>query len=172
MAVKTKKTQLTEAAVICRRVRSIAGPAAAAAAAEVAGVEFLPEGTQWILRVTIDKEGGVDLDDCAQVSRALSAALDREDLIKQAFVLEVSSPGVERPLKEEEDFRRYNGRMISVYTREPYEGYTMFSGILTAYGAEGVTLVYGEERIAIPLALIENARLIYMGQENANNEEE
>jgi ribosome maturation factor RimP len=150
----------------------MAEPVAAAAAAAVAGVEFLPDGNQWTLRVTIDKEGGVDLDDCAQVSRGLSALLDRENLIRQSFVLEVSSPGVERPLVEEDDFRRYIGHMVSVYTQEPFAGYTRFSGILTAYGDEGVTLVYEEERITVPLALMERAHLTYMGRDGANEGEE
>ncbi|MDR1961916.1 MAG: ribosome maturation factor RimP [Gracilibacteraceae bacterium] len=139
----------------------MAEPAAAEDGAEVVDVEYLPEGAQWVLRVVIDKEGGVDLDDCARVSRRLSAALDEENLIPQAFVLEVSSPGVERPLKKEADFHRFTGRMISVHTKEPFAGYTQFTGILTAYNEAGLTLAHDEESVTIPLSLVEKARLAY-----------
>jgi ribosome maturation factor RimP len=172
MAVKQGKRLPVEAAEICRRVALLAGPVAAEAAAEVIEVDFLSEGAQWILRVSIDKEGGVDLDDCAQVSRGLSAALDRENMIGRAFMLEVSSPGAERPLRKEEDFHRYQGRMVSVYTGEPYEGYTQFTGILTAYGEGGLSLAYGDEMVTIPLALVTGAHLTYMGRDNTDYEGE
>jgi ribosome maturation factor RimP len=85
---------------------------------ELVDMEFKREGRQMVLRFFIDKEGGITLDDCAAVSREVSAVLDVEEVIQCAFSLEVSSPGLNRPLKTEADFRRYAGRLVKIKTFE------------------------------------------------------
>lgn len=81
---------------------------------ECVDVEFVKEGPNWYLRIFIDKEGGITIDDCEWVSRSLEKELDKTDPIIQPYILEVSSPGLDRPLKKEEDFKRYQGELVDV----------------------------------------------------------
>lgn len=83
---------------------------------ELVDLEFKQEGPEWFLRIFIDKEGGVGLDDCVTVSREVGAILEVEDLIDRAYRLEVSSPGMDRPLKRPEDFERFSGERVKVKT--------------------------------------------------------
>jgi len=87
-------------------------------AVELVDLEFKREGRDWFLRLFIDKEGGVTLDDCADVSREIDALLEVEDVIDTAYRLEVSSPGLDRPLKKLEDYERFRGRLVKVKTFE------------------------------------------------------
>ena len=84
-------------------------------------VEFLKEGANWYLRVYIDKPGGIAIDDCQAVSEQLSDKLDEVDPIKQSYILEVSSPGLERPLKKDSDFERFKGEQVEVKLFQPIE---------------------------------------------------
>lgn len=99
---------------------------------ELVEVEFVKEGKSWFLRVYIDKEGGIDIEECAYVSEQLSEKLDAldPDPIPQAYFLEVSSPGAERPLKKEEDFKKALGSFIHVSLYEAFEGEKQFEGNL------------------------------------------
>lgn len=97
---------------------------------ELVDLEFVKEGVNWYLRVYIDKEGGVTIDDCEGVSRALEAKLDAADPIEQAYILEVSSPGIDRPLKKEADFIKYQGEIIDVKLYKPQDGSKQFQGKL------------------------------------------
>lgn len=97
---------------------------------ELVDLEFVKEGANWYLRVYIDKEGGVDIDDCEGVSRALEAKLDADDPIEQAYILEVSSPGIDRPLKKETDFEKYRGEIIDIKLYKALEGQKQFQGKL------------------------------------------
>lgn len=97
---------------------------------ELVDLEFVKEGANWYLRVYIDKEGGVDIEDCEGVSRALEAKLDAEDPIEQAYILEVSSPGIDRPLKKEADFEKYRGEMIDIKLYKAMDGQKQFQGKL------------------------------------------
>ena len=105
---------------ICERVSAIAQPILDALRLELVEIEFKRSGREAILRLFIDKEGGVTLDDCADVSRELSLVLDVEDFIPCAYNLEVSSPGLDRPLKTPADYERFTGRLIKVRTYEPF----------------------------------------------------
>lgn len=100
------------------KVRRLAGPVLDEMGLELADLEFRREGHGWTLRFFIDKEEGVTLDDCADFSREIDTLLEVEDLIPSAYRLEVSSPGLDRPLRKMEDFRRFAGRLIKVKTRE------------------------------------------------------
>lgn len=106
---------------------------------ELFDVEYVKEGGNYYLRVFLDKEGGITIDDCELVSRYLSDKLDEKDFIEESYILEVSSPGLGRPLKKEKDFKRSLGQEIEVktYKAKAVEGYGKgvkdFSGILTEY---------------------------------------
>ncbi|MBU9720358.1 MULTISPECIES: ribosome maturation factor RimP [Bacillaceae] len=100
---------------------------------ELVDVEFKKEGKNWYLRVYIDKEDGVDLDDCTAVSEQLSEALDKQDPIEQAYYLEVSSPGAERPLKKEKDLLRAVGKNVHVTTYAPIDDEKVFEGKLVEF---------------------------------------
>ena len=104
---------------------------------EIVDVEFVKEGPNWYLRVFVDKEGGVSIDDCELISRELEKILDENDPIEQAYFLEISSPGIDRPLKKKEDFIKFNGEMIDVKLYRPFEGSKEYTGKLTAYGDDG-----------------------------------
>jgi ribosome maturation factor RimP len=95
---------------------------------ELFDVQFRKEGHGWVLRIFIDSEAGVTLDRCSDVSRELGQYLEVEDLIQHAYILEVSSPGLERPLKSTEDFRRFNGKKAKVRLHDAVDGEKIFIG--------------------------------------------
>lgn len=103
-------------------------------------VEYVKEGSDWYLRAYIDKEGGVDINDCENVSRALSDALDKEDFIAEAYILEVSSPGLGRTLKKDKHFEKSLGEEVEVKTYKPIDNCKEFAGILKAYDDKTVTI--------------------------------
>lgn len=105
---------------ICERVCEIAAPILLSMRLELVEVEFKRTGREAVLRLFIDKDGGVMLDDCADLSRELSLLLDVEDFIPCEYNLEVSSPGLDRPLKTPEDYDRFSGRLIKVRTYEQF----------------------------------------------------
>lgn len=97
---------------------------------ELVDVEYVKEQNNWYLRIYIDKQGGITLDDCQAVSEELSDELDKVDPIKQRYILEVSSPGLERPLKKDRDFERYKGETIEIKLFGPIDGKKIFEGEL------------------------------------------
>jgi len=105
---------------ICERVETIVRPILESLRLELVEIEFKRTGREAVLRLFIDKDGGVMLDDCADVSRELSLVLDVEDFIPCAYTMEVSSPGLDRPLKTAADYERFAGRLIKVRTYEPF----------------------------------------------------
>ncbi len=129
---------------------------------EVVDVEFKFEGRRWILRVYIDKEGGVTVDDCASVSRELGDLIEAKDIIDCHYVLEVSSPGLDRPLRKERDFIRSVGKMVRLKTSRPINNRRNFTGRLTNV-SEGIIslLVDNDNLVQLPLEEIDKARLEY-----------
>ncbi len=107
---------------------------------ELVDVEFVREGGTWYLRAYIDKPGGITVDDCEAVSRRLSDLLDEEDFVEESYVLEVSSPGLGRPLKKEKDFARSIGEEVEVHTYKAVAGKKDFIGILTDFDKGTVTI--------------------------------
>ena len=107
---------------------------------EIYDVEYVKEGSDWYLRCYIDKEGGVDINDCEAVSRALSDELDREDFIEDAYILEVSSPGLGRTLKKDKHLEKSIGQDVELRTYKPLNGSKDFSGKLKAFDAETITM--------------------------------
>ena len=107
---------------------------------ELVDVEYVREAGLWYLRAYIDKEGGITVDDCEVVSRELGDWLDKEDFIADSYILEVSSPGLGRPLKKEKDFARSLGKAVEVRLYRPINRQKEFTGTLSAYDDKTVTL--------------------------------
>ena len=116
---------------------------------ELVDVEYVKEAGTWYLRAYIDKEGGIAINDCEMVSRRLSDWLDREDFIEDSYVLEVSSPGLGRPLKKDKDFARSIGKEVDVRLYRQIDRQKEFTGALTAYDDKTVTLTMedGSQRV-------------------------
>ncbi len=114
---------------------------------ELVDVEFVKEGSSFYLRSYIDKPGGINVDDCETVSRALEAKLDEEDFISEAYVLEVSSPGLGRPLKKEKDFIRNEGKEIELRLYQSFEHEKEFRGILKSWTKDNVSIETEEGRV-------------------------
>ena len=107
---------------------------------ELFDVDFVKEGSDYYLRVFIDKEGGVTIDDCQNVSRAFNDILDRENYISEQYIFEVSSPGLTRPLKKEKDYEKSIGRLIDIKLFSQVDGSKEYSGVLTEYDKDTVTI--------------------------------
>ena len=126
---------------------------------ELVDVEYLKEGKDWYLRIYIDKEEGVSLDDCEVVSREVSEILDKENPIDNSYILEVSSPGVERPLKKERDFERFSGKAVYVKTFAPIDGKKEFKGILRGMENGNVAVEMENQKHYIPKDKVASAHL-------------
>lgn len=109
---------------------------------ELWDVEYVKEGSNWYLRAYIDKPGGIMINDCETVSRELSDILDAQDFIEDAYILEVSSPGLGRPLKKEKDFARSVGEEIEIRTYRAIDRQKEFIGILKEYDKDTITIEY------------------------------
>lgn len=112
---------------------------------ELVDVEFVREAGTWFLRAYIDKPGGITIDDCEVISRALSDLLDEKDFIEEAYILEVSSPGLGRPLKKDKDFDRSLGESVEVRLFKAIDKQKEFTGILKAWNKDTVTLEFEDE---------------------------
>ena len=123
-------------------------PVVEANGVELFDVDYVKEGSDWYLRVYIDKEGGITVDDCEVISRLLGEWLDKEDFIEDGYILEVSSPGLGRPLKKEKDFARSIGKDVEIRLYKAIDKQKEFTGTLTSYDADSVTLTMedGSER--------------------------
>lgn len=128
---------------------------------EIADVEFVKEGSEWFLRVFVDRENGVDLDFCELFSRRLSEILDENDPITQAYRLEVSSPGIERPLKKEKDFVRFSGEKIKVNLFEAIDGQKQLIGTLLRTENGEISLQAADKTYIIVLKNISKANLYW-----------
>ena len=107
---------------------------------ELVDVEFVKEGSDWYLRVYIDKDGGITVDDCELISRAFNEILDREDYISEQYIFEVSSPGLMRPLKKEKDYKTSVGKLIDIKLYKPVDKCKEFTGVLDSYDKDTVTI--------------------------------
>jgi len=139
------------------------GPIEAAVRAlgyELVGIEYLPQGQRSLLRVYIDTPDGVTVEDCERVSHQVSGVLDVEDPIHGHYVLEVSSPGLDRLLFTAEHYRRFAGSRIKLRVSPPLDGRRNFSGMLKGLHDDKVVLVHEEGEWEIPLDHVEQARLV------------
>jgi len=152
---------------VVAQVRAIAGRVAGTYGLDIFDVQYRREAAGMVVRIQIDRPGpaaraeeSVSVEDCAKVSRDLSAALDVEDLIPTAYTLEVSSPGLDRPLRHTDDYRRFAGRQVKLVLREKVDGQTFLRGQLAGVDA-GNVLVDGEDgkRHRVPLGVVTRANL-------------
>ncbi len=131
-----------------RRTEELLLPIAQAAGVSVYDVEYVKEGSDWYLRAYIDKPEGVNINDCEKVSRALSDRLDEEDFIPDAYILEVSSPGLGRTLKKEKHLEQSIGEEVELKTYKPVDKQKEFSGVLKAFDKHTLTIeTEGTERV-------------------------
>ena len=144
---------------VIKRVEAVAQPVLEEMELELMEVQYRREQSGWVLRLTIDKPDGVNLDDCAVASRELSQLLDIEDFIDQAYNLEVSSPGLDRPLKSMADFHRFIGRKAKIKTIEPIAGEHVFIGNIQQTEGESIVLEVGRREVVIPFLQVSKARL-------------
>ncbi|WNB90364.1 ribosome maturation factor RimP [Bacillus sp. NEB1478] len=130
---------------------------------ELVDVEFVKEGKNWFLRVFIDSPGGIDIEECGTVSEQLSEKLDELDPIEQPYFLEVSSPGVERPLKKPEDLKNAIGKNVNIKLYEPINGEKVYEGILKDFDGETlfmeIKVKTQVKKVELPYLKVANARL-------------
>ncbi len=122
------------------RTEELVQPLVAEKQFELVDVEYVKEGGSYYLRIYIDKEGGITVNDCEDISRPFSDILDREDYIEGSYILEVSSPGLGRPLKKEKDFKRSLGEEVEIRLFRQVEHQKEWIGLLTAYDQQTVTI--------------------------------
>lgn len=119
---------------------------------ECVDVEYVKEGSHWYLKIYIDKEGGITIEDCEFVSRAIDVKLEEKDPIQSAYILEVSSPGLDRPLKKEKDFHRSMGKLVEVKLYKPLDGEKEFTAKLVGYEGDNHIELELESEEVITLA--------------------
>ncbi len=147
-------------ATIREKLDALIAPVVEGLGYELVGIEYLPQGKHSLLRIYIDQEEGITLDDCEKVSRQISAVLDVEDPLSGHYNLEISSPGLERPLFVEEHYLRFAGSRVFVRTSFPLDGRRKFEGILKGVDGEDVVVEIGEEIFRLPLVQIDKAHLV------------
>jgi ribosome maturation factor RimP len=152
---------------LIEKVRAVADRVAGSYELEIFDVQFRRESSGMVLRVRLDRPGpsavpedSVSVDDCARVSRDLSAMLDVEDIVPTAYTLEVSSPGLDRPLRHLKDYRRFEGRRAKLVMREAVDGQTFFKGVLRGVEDTDV-LIEGDDgrRHRVPYRIVTRANL-------------
>lgn len=144
-AEERKEVRMAKRETYEQRTEALIMPLIEANHFELVDVEYVKEGGTWYLRAYIDKPGGITVDDCEVVNRALSDLLDQEDFIEESYILEVSSPGLGRPLKKERDFARSLGEEVEIRTYRMVNKQKEFRGILKAYDKDTVTIETEEE---------------------------
>jgi len=143
------------------QVEELLRPIAARLGLETVDIALSGEGHRTVLRVVMDRlEGGITVEECARVSEALSRQLDLYDLFEDPYTLEVSSPGLDRPLRNDADFRRFAGKKAELKTYGPVEGQRHFRGILLGVIGEAVVLQLDGRQVHLPKSQIAQARLL------------
>lgn len=142
-----------------KKITELADSLAGQYAVDIVDVELAGSSRKPLIRIFIDKENGVTLDDCGKFSRALSALFDVEDPIPSSYILEVSSPGLDRPLKVMRDFERSIGKLVRIVTRTKIDEQYVFTGRLTRVEGENIILSFDDKEMEIPFDQISRARL-------------
>lgn len=147
------------AETVIERVEAVALPVLEESGLELVDVQYQREQNGWILRLIIDKQDGLNLNDCAAVSREISQLLDIENFIDQAYNLEVTSPGLDRPLKSIAEFERFVGRKAKIKTIDPIAGEHVFIGKIKRTEGESIVLEVGTKEVTILFSQVAKARL-------------
>lgn len=137
---KQKGTGMTKHEIYEQKTEELLQPIMEEHMFELVDVEYVREAGTWYLRAYIDKEGGITIDDCETVSRVLSDLLDEQDFIEEAYILEVSSPGLGRPLKKDKDFQRSIGEEVEIRTYRAIEKQKEFTGVLKGFDEETIRI--------------------------------
>ncbi len=146
---------------IAEQVADLVEPALEDMDFELVDVEYLSRHGKWVLRLYIDKEGGVTLDDCARVSREFGDLIDVKDIVIHKYVLEVSSPGLDRPLKKEKDLEHAIGKKIKVKTVDPVKGRRNYTGYLKNFQKGILYMELENGPVHLPWKEVEKANLVY-----------
>lgn len=144
---------------LLQEVRQVVEPILESQGLELVDLEYQRESRGWVLRIYLDREGGVSLDDCAGVSHEVGAVLEVKDLIPSAYILEVSSPGLTRPLKKPEDFNKFRNQMVKIKLYEPLDGRKNFKGTLLGLEGDRVRVEVEQQVYELPLQRIAKANL-------------
>jgi len=144
---------------LLQEVRQIAEPVLESQGFELVDLEYRHESQGWVLRIYLDREGGVSLDDCAGISHEVGAVLEVKDLIPSSYTLEVSSPGLTRPLKKSEDFNRFRNQTVKIKLYEPLDGRKNFKGTLLGLEGDRVRVEVEQRIYELPLQRIAKANL-------------
>ena len=147
-------------APVTQSVIELIEPGLLAKGLELVDVEFKKEGKNWVLRVFIDKEGGVTLEDCQKISSLVGDLIEVEEVIEPAYTMEVSSPGLNRVLKKEKDFIRFSGKKIGVQCHAPLNGRKKFIGILKDFKNQSIHLEVDGQLQIIPINRVAKANLV------------
>ena len=156
-------------AQVVKKIEELVQPLLDELGCELVDLEYQREQRGWVLRFFLDKEGGINLDDCAMASREISSLMDVENIINTAYSLEVSSPGIERPLKKPQDFKRFSGQLVKIKTLDSIDpdvtgkNRKTFIGTLSGIEGDDVLLILKNKNnaVAIPLSQIDKANLKY-----------
>lgn len=135
-------------------------PSVTALGFELWGIEYLAQGAHSVLRIYIDSEDGITVDDCAKVSHQVSGVLDVEEPISGHYNLEVSSPGLDRPLFTLEQFAAWAGHQVQLRLRVPFEGRRKFKGLLNGVEGDEVLLIVDKEEYLLPIDMIDRANIV------------
>ena len=138
----------------------LVAPVAEALGYELWGIEYSTHDNQSVVRIYIDGPEGVNVDDCAKLSRQVSSVFDVEDPILGEYYLEVSSPGMDRPLFTPDQFRQYVGEKVKIRLRSPFDGRRNFSGQMTGIEGEDVIVVVGDDEYLLPFDMIDKANVV------------
>ena len=147
-------------APVTQSVIELIEPGLLAKGIELVDVEFKKEGKNWVLRVFIDKEGGITLEDCQKISSLVGDLIEVEEVIEPTYTMEVSSPGLNRVLKKEKDFLRFSGKKIGVQCHAPLNGRKKFNGILKDFKNQSIHLEVDGELQTIPISRVAKANLV------------
>ena len=151
------------------RVRELVAPAVQSLGLRLWDVRYLKEGADWYLRVFIDSDKGIDIDDCTNTSRLIDPMLDEADIIRSSYYLEVCSPGLERELVRPEHFTAMLGRSVRLHLVRPFEGEKDFVGILKSYENGDITLATEDTELKFQKPMISKVKLNDYMEENIKN---
>ncbi len=143
-----------------QQIQEFIEPAVIALGYELWGIDYIPQGQQSTLRIYIDSPKGVTVDDCAAVSHQASGILDVEDVIQSRYTLEVSSPGLDRPLFKLEHYQQYVGEFIKVKLRIAFDGRRKFAGVLTSIEGDEIIVRVDNEEYVLPVESIDKANIV------------
>ena len=146
---------------VADRVREIAAPVAESMGLYLWDVEYVKEGADMYLRITVDKDGGLTIDDCEKFHRAVEPLIDEDDPIEGPYYLECSSPGVERTLTRDEHFEAMRGSEVEIRLFAPVDGKKVFTGTLVSGGPDGVVIECGEDTVKFDRSAVSKVSTVY-----------